>query len=364
MKYPICIQTEQKKNDYILKYFEEDDKFKYHLGIHYSTSSYIYYYLMRQEPYSDLLIKLQNYHQENPNRMFIGIYESISILENGKDPRELIPEFFTRFEYLINLNCDFFGIRSNDRIVDDNLINFFNSKKEKNPFYKYINFIIEHRKLLNSNIISINLNDWLDNIYGVDQLPKKNIRDNSCNIYMKMSYEQEMNLKKNLEKYLEKLKKKEKNPKEILKKITSKINSVLSFGQTPHQIFKEKHCKRQLNQLNIVENNDKINEKENDEEDDKSDNEDFEKISLNIANQKESYISSYIIKDKFNYIYFDINSIINKIFILSLERNVEIINTELESNIKEVHDNIQLKIKKRVKIRILIKKMKICTINL
>ena len=49
---------------------------------------------MRQEPYSDLLIKLQSYHQENPNRMFIGIYESISILGNSKDPRELIPEFF------------------------------------------------------------------------------------------------------------------------------------------------------------------------------------------------------------------------------------------------------------------------------
>jgi hypothetical protein len=87
MKYPVCIQTEEKKESLVEKYLEEEGKFKYHLGIHYSTSSYIYYYLMRQEPYSDLLIKLQNYQQENPNRMFIGIVESINLLECSKDPR-------------------------------------------------------------------------------------------------------------------------------------------------------------------------------------------------------------------------------------------------------------------------------------
>ena len=46
------------------------ETFPFHLGTHYSTSSYIFYYLMRNNPYCQNMIKLQNYKQENPNRMF------------------------------------------------------------------------------------------------------------------------------------------------------------------------------------------------------------------------------------------------------------------------------------------------------
>ena len=134
--------------------------------------------------------------------MFIGILESINLLESSKDPREIIPELFCRIEFLINLNCDFFGIKSDDNMVDDNLINFFNTNN-KNPLYKFIKFIFEHRKLLNSKILSITINDWIDNIFGFNQLPKnKVIRENCCNIFMKSSYEQENNLQKKLEKYI------------------------------------------------------------------------------------------------------------------------------------------------------------------
>ena len=311
MKYPICIQTEEKIKKVIEKYIEEDEKFKYHLGIHYSTSYYIYYYLMRQEPYSDLLILLQNYQQENPNRMFIGINESISLLERSKDPREVIPELFTRFEYLINLNCNFFGYRNNNSIVDDNLIVHFNNNKENNPLYQYINFIIEHRKLLDSKLISININDWIDNIFGINQLPqnKKN-RENCCNIFLKTSYEQEINLLKKLEKYIEKIKNNKENKKKLLKKLLTKITSILDFGQTPYQIFKEKHRKRKINILNVVENKGEIEEKENDDDLDNYTIDDFEKVEK-ILNPKNL---NYEIKSKYNFVYFEINPILNKIF--------------------------------------------------
>ena len=101
MKYPICIQSEEKIESFMEKYLEEDEKFRYHLDCHYSTFLYIYYYLMRQKPYSDLLIKILDYQQENPNRMFIGVYELISLLEKFKNPREIIPELFTNFEYFL-----------------------------------------------------------------------------------------------------------------------------------------------------------------------------------------------------------------------------------------------------------------------
>ena len=344
MKYPICIQTEDKIKKVIEKYLEEDDKFKYHLGIHYSTSYYIYYYLMRQEPYSDLLILLQNYQQESPNRMFIGINESISLLERSKDPREIIPELFTRFEYLINLNCNFFGFRNDNSIVDDNLIAYFKNKKENNPLYKYINFIIEHRKLLDSNLISITINDWIDNIFGINQLPqnKKN-RENSCNIFLKTSYEQETNLLKKLEKYIEKIKKNEDNKKKLLKKLITKITSILDFGQTPYQIFKEKHSKRKINTLNIIENRCEIEENQKDDKLGNYETDGFENVFKNINSKS----LNYEIRNKYNYIYFEINPILNKIFLLSKERNVEIISTRLYNNKSEdlyilsYYDNIQ-----------------------
>ena len=342
MKYPVCIQSEEKIKSFIEKYLEEDDNFRYHLGIHYSTSSYIYYYLMRQEPYSDLLVKLQNYQQENPNRMFIGVYESISLLEKSKDPREIIPELFARFEYLLNLNCNFFGIKSDKKIVDDNLINFFSKNKDNNPLFNYINFIIEHHKLLNSKIISININDWIDNVFGINQIPlnKKN-REICCNIFMKSSYEQEFNLKRKLNKYLDKIKNNELSQKDALKKILSKINSIINFGQTPYQIFKEKHYKRELSGINNAENKDKIEENEIDD-DFKTDV--FENVYKILKTQN----LTYEMRGDYNYIYFNINPKLNKIFVLSEERNLEIISTELynskESNQYSLsyHYNFQL----------------------
>ena len=348
MRYPICIQNEEKIQSVIDKYIEDDEKFKYHLGIHYSTSSYIYYYLMRQQPYSNLMIKLQNYQQENPNRMFTGISEALSILENGKDPREIIPELYSRIEYLINLNCDYFGIKSNKKMVDDIPINFFKVNENTNPFFKYIKFIIEHRKLLNSKCISLIINEWIDSIFGINQLPKKQKdKENCCNIYMKTCYEQEFNLLEKLNKYLDKIKDYEKdennNPtglfklkKKYIKKLSTKINSIINFGQTPYQVFKEKHFKKELNEIN--EDNDIENEQENNNGDM------LNKLYKIITTQN----LSNEMKNKDNYLYFEINLVLNKIFVLSEKRILEINHTNLFS--KEgankyslsFHDSIQL----------------------
>ena len=330
MKYPVCIQKKEKINDVIYKYTEDDGKFKYHLGIHYSTSSYIFYYLMRQEPYTDLLIELQNYQQENPNRMFIGIVESIDILAKCKDPREIIPQLFSNFEYLINLNCSFFGIKSNGIIVDDYLIDFF--EDNKNPFFKYINFIYEHRKLLNSKIVSITINDWIDNIFGINQLPQKEkIRETCCNIYTKSTYEQTMNIRNKYKKYLQQIENAEDDQKIKTKqmcfiKLVSKINSILNFGQTPYQIFKKEHEKRKIRN-NI--NEDEIEQKENEEDD-----YEFEAIAKDIIH---SLNIECKMKNNNSYLYFEINNTANKIFILSKQRFLEIVNSKLY-NKKE--DNI------------------------
>ena len=70
-KYPISLQT-PKKREYAKEKYKEDIeegiKFPAHTGVHYSTSAYVYFYLMRQQPYCNLLIKLQAYNLENTNR--------------------------------------------------------------------------------------------------------------------------------------------------------------------------------------------------------------------------------------------------------------------------------------------------------
>ena len=134
-------------------------------------------------------------------------------------------------------------------------------------------------------------------------------------------------MKRKLDEYLDRIKKKELSQKEALKKILTKINSIIYFGQTPYQIFKEKHFKRELNGLNIVKNK----ENEIDDYDDfKVDA--FENVYKILNTQN----LIYEMRGDNNYIYFDINHKSNKIFVLSEERNIEIISTGLY-NSKEIN---------------------------
>ena len=42
---------------------------------------------MRNEPYTSLLIELQNYAQEDPNRLLLRLKDTISIINAGYDNR-------------------------------------------------------------------------------------------------------------------------------------------------------------------------------------------------------------------------------------------------------------------------------------
>ena len=61
-KYPVCAQIERNKKITIKHYVKDCIfNFKYHSGTHFSNSSYVYFYLMANEPFSTLLVKFQNY---------------------------------------------------------------------------------------------------------------------------------------------------------------------------------------------------------------------------------------------------------------------------------------------------------------
>ena len=82
----------------------------------------------------------------------------------GADNRELIPEFFSKIEYFLNLNCDYYGILYfNSLNLDDCEMDLF-SNKNNFELSNYVNFILQHKNLLNSKIIGDELNQWIDSI--------------------------------------------------------------------------------------------------------------------------------------------------------------------------------------------------------
>ena len=325
LKYPVSAQNETNKEHKISKFQDEEEKFPHHHGTHYSTSSYVYYYLMRSEPFTSLLVELQNYTQENPDRMMQDLKDTIKIINSGNDNRELIPELFCKIDFFININCVFFGTKKNNQLVDDLNRIWENGDKDLDKTLPiYVKFIIEHQKLLNSNTISLNIINWIDNVFGVSQLPPDKKREKSFNVFIRSSYEEESHLHERLEKYLKKY---EDNNKKILKKIANKINLIISFGQTPQKIFSEKHEGRDINEKNL----DLAEENPNNyghQADYLGD--DFVLNFMMNFTKKEDMINSI----KLPGIYFEINSQIEKIFILTELSQLLIINTNFFSIIK------------------------------
>ena len=255
-KYPMAAQIEENRITALNRFQDDEEskvKFPTHFGTHYSTSSYVYFFLMREEPFTTLLVKLQGYKQENPDRMFFSLDDTLFVLETGSDNRECIPDVFCKTEQFINLNCADFGNKNCGLKVDDFIINdLFIDKNNNNYINNYVQFIIENKKLLDAKKIANTINEWFDIIFGIGQLPEKNMRK-CLNIFSKETYEQKTNLHEKLIKLQNKY-----NLENVIKKIENKIDLIISFGQTPYQILNEKHPKNERKKKNkdIIENED------------------------------------------------------------------------------------------------------------
>ena len=225
--YPVSMQTEDKRENYAKNGFIP-------YGTHYSTASYIYYYLIRTYPFSESMIQLQNLNKENPNRLFTSLEESLAILYENVENREACPQFFTNFDYYCNLNCDLYGIQHNDFLVDD-----FRVGKENdisgNLYSIYFKYVYLFRSLLNSYLVSKFLPNWIDFIFGVKQTEKNK---ESFYIFNKVSYEDKLKLDKKLEKYIKRYQNNEGlTNKELRNKINLKIDFLNNFGITPRKVL-------------------------------------------------------------------------------------------------------------------------------
>ena len=245
-QYPISAQTEEKRDELEKKYEKNFMKFKSHFNTHYSTNAIILYYLVRTSPFTEGHIKFQGGQFDKIERMYFGPDNFLKMVELSRDNREPIPEMFYFYEIYFNLNYNYFGYSNNKKIYLNNIIF---PADNISPF----EFVYLNKALLNSELISENINSWINNIFGVKQLDltdSEKIRS-SCNVYQWQSYE------KIFRKYYEQFRKnKETN---VIKSQIFKTPKKMSYNFTTNgydnsddEFFIDKNnIKDQLNTINL-----------------------------------------------------------------------------------------------------------------
>lgn len=100
-------------------------------------------------------------------------------LTNTGDLKELIPELFCMPEMLNNLNNYELGTKQCGDVVNHVRLPTWS----QNP----IEFIYQHRRALESNLISQNLGAWIDLIFGYKQNGRR--AEQSINTFFPLTYE-------------------------------------------------------------------------------------------------------------------------------------------------------------------------------
>ena len=226
LRYTITAQDEETRMMLREKYPFSSETFPYHYTTHYSNASFLIYYLIRINPFTDNQINLQVNKFDVPERQFNSLDEIQKILYTTKQPREVIPEFFISTEFFYNYNCNYFGVKYNTNLLINDLIN-------KSNFATPLEFVLNNEVLLESPKFKSQMNYFFDNIYGACQLGGCE----QCNTYDKYSYQKMVNLNKKIKKF------KDQNLpyQKIKEKITRKSDKIISFGQTPYKLFDDIH---------------------------------------------------------------------------------------------------------------------------
>ena len=220
--YPIYAQDDETRQNLKLNYenTDEDQKdFKYHSGSHYSNAGFVCYYLIRIKPFSQLAAEVQGEYFDVTDRLFISIESFYKINEKYQ---ELIPEFFNLPETFININNFNIGLTSDGRNVDNVYLPPWSSNSPR-IFCKIL------KKSLESQYVSMHINDWIDLIFGYKQ--KGSEAEKYCNVLREVC--SGFNPSKDCENEIE---------------IEQKINELCEMGIDPIQIFNKPHHKRERHQ--------------------------------------------------------------------------------------------------------------------
>jgi len=147
---------------------------------HFSNLAVVSSYLIRVEPFTTLHILLQEGRFDLANRLFYSVVDQWnSVSSEDNDFRELIPEFFSFPQFLINENMFNLGIRLKDGVPLDPVNDVILPKWAKNCY----EFILTNRVALESEITSMNISKWIDLIFGVNRKS-----DLAKNVFHRLSY--------------------------------------------------------------------------------------------------------------------------------------------------------------------------------
>lgn len=206
----------------------------FHYGTHYSSAMIVTSYLIRLHPFTESYLKLQGGKFDHPDRLFYSIpklWNSAS-QDNTTDVRELIPEFYYLPEFLKNSNKFQFGNLQDGKTVND---------VELPPWANGdpIKFVRIMRDALESDYVSEHLHEWIDLIFGYKQQGTEAI--NATNVFHYLSYPGSIDIEKIHDSH----------ERAVI------VSIIHNFGQTPLQIFRKKHPKKNLesyvNKVNIKE---------------------------------------------------------------------------------------------------------------
>ncbi|CAG9310107.1 unnamed protein product [Blepharisma stoltei] len=220
LKLPVGAQNEERKTDAIRRYemCSESGMPPFHYGTHYSNGGLVLHYLERIEPYTAQAKKLHGWKFDLPDRQFISLINAWDgIINTTGDIKELIPELFYLSEIFVNLNNLELGARQDGTQVGDVELPTWSKSQ--------YDFIVKHKKALESAYVSENLNHWIDLIFGYKQAGKSAVE--SLNVYFATTYEDNFNKIMN-------------NSQDQEFKETMKEQAI-HFGQTPIQLFKRPH---------------------------------------------------------------------------------------------------------------------------
>ena len=218
--YPIYAQDEESREILKDKYnsFEEKE-IKYHSGSHYSNPAFVCYYLIRTKPFSISASEIQGGCFDAPDRLFFDIDNFYKI---SAKYQELIPDFFNLPEIYININNFTYGKNLDGIQVNDVILPSW-SKNSPRIFSKM------NKKALESQFVSLHINNWIDLIYGYKQKG--------------LEAEKAYNVLRDVCSYF--------NPKDYKDKseIELKINELCEMGIDPIQLFTKPHPKRERHHI-------------------------------------------------------------------------------------------------------------------
>ncbi len=192
----------------------------FYFNQHYSTGGFILYYLVRLIPFTFSQIEFQSGKFDLPARLFSSLKNFLFFLSITYDNRELIPEFYFNYEFLLNLNYNDFGILK----TEDEYYHLHNVDTNKNE--TFLQYIINMRHSLEKTEIS----SWIDNIFGAKQFYDSEEQPNSFPFYTYDIFSEFEKIKEDKSKPLKT------KIEEILQKI-----AILKFGITPVKIFNNPH---------------------------------------------------------------------------------------------------------------------------